>query len=231
MSTPLPEGTAAALADCAADLVRAGFIPRDAIIELLAEEAEEELDLDDDADLTSALAPIADRAINDLRAEQATWPETTDCDRLDIAFESLRAEGYFARHHYACCQTCGLFDMAIELDDAAMREQPAAGFVFYHEQDTELAVDGYGLWLTYGSNDPGPDAHLAAGRHIVESLGAHGLDVDWSGDLRQRIRVDLDWRRRWPPRLRDEAPEQVVERILAWRREQGFGDNRPSCSA
>ena len=49
----------------------------------------------DEAMLHAAVAPEFDRKA----AEEASWPNTTDCDRLDQAFEELNARGVIALHN------------------------------------------------------------------------------------------------------------------------------------
>src|SRR5687768_5404214 len=43
-----------------------------------------------------------------LRAEQASWPEVTDCDRLDTVFDSLTADGILALQNAGCTLSEGL---------------------------------------------------------------------------------------------------------------------------
>jgi hypothetical protein len=72
------------------------------------------------------------------------------------------------------------------------------GYAFYHEQDTESAAGGGGLYLNYGSCDEGTEAAVAIGHEIVAALKAKGLDPDWNGSLEKRIGLPLDWKRRGP---------------------------------
>lgn len=44
------------------------------------------------------------------RAEMASWPEVTDCDRLDATFADLKSNGLIAEQNYWCCQTCASSD-------------------------------------------------------------------------------------------------------------------------
>src|SRR5688572_14526222 len=61
--------------------VRSGFEERDRIIEIFCEEMYEPGELD-----PSEVELAVDAAFADLEAEKGSWPEVTDCDRLDAAF-------------------------------------------------------------------------------------------------------------------------------------------------
>lgn len=91
---------------------------------------------------------------------------------LTKAFKELRKEGYFARQNWKCCQTCGW---------AAISDEQAKHAVFYHAQDArDLREKNY--------------CHLAwegDGKKIVKILKSNGLNVKWSGNKEQRIRVEV----------------------------------------
>ena len=84
------------LADAQAWATRAiaeGFDAPDAIIEQIAESLEEDLGGDFEGWTTAAVHSALELHL----VEQATWPEETDCDRLDAAFDALQAHGIVAR--------------------------------------------------------------------------------------------------------------------------------------
>ncbi|MFN3201871.1 MAG: DUF6891 domain-containing protein [Bradymonadia bacterium] len=137
------------------------------------------------------------------------WPEHTDCDRLDAAFEQLKQSGILSRQHFTCCGTCGAFEMQDEIARSLSLGERTRGYVFYHEQDTESAVDGYGLYLSYGATEAGEAAALGVAEEIVDALHRAGLKTRWNGKWSARIWVDLEWRRR-PPVAEAEAPMQLV---------------------
>lgn len=138
------------------------------------------------------------RAFSDHLAAQATWPDVTDCNRLDRAFEALNAGGIVARHDFTCCQTCGFAEIGAEIADAAAAGIDVTGFTFYHHQDTDSATEGGGLFLSYGHVDGGETHSVAVGRVIVNALEAAGLQTSWSGEIGQRIFVNLAWQRHIP---------------------------------
>lgn len=129
-------------------------------------------------------------------AEQQTWPARTDCDRLDAAFSALEAKGIVSRQNFSCCGTCGSAEIWGEIEETQKAGLPVHGYTFYHMQDTESAVEGYGICLNYGACEEGETAAVAIGHEVAAQLAAHGLSVDWDGRIERRISVPLDWKRR-----------------------------------
>jgi hypothetical protein len=152
---------------------------------------------DPTAVLTAARA-IADQAAAAHRDEQSRWDATTDCDRLDAAFASLESAGIVARQHFSCCGTCGNSEIHIEVKAAADAGQPARGYTFFHVQDTEHAVAGESLYLSYGAASRQQADAVTVGHEIVAALRQHGLAPDWNGKFAHRIALPLTWRRRRP---------------------------------
>lgn len=177
-----------------------GFDADDEIVDRVIDVMLEEVESDEAADELEAAGPaIFAEALAAHRRAQAEWPTTTDCDRLDEAFDQLNQRGIFARHHWWCCQTCGHGAMPAEHARADAAGRPARGYAFYHVQDTEAAADGHGLCLAFGAFVPGDEAAVAIAREVVEVLDAHGLRTAWAGVITQRISVDLTWQRRARP--------------------------------
>ncbi len=120
-------------------------------------------------------------------AEEASWTEPTDHERLLAAFERLEARGILG------WEDCGMntSDARHEVEDAiAELPAPIRGAVFFQRQDAENAAwDGF-LYLE----------HLATSEdgvatEIVAALRTEGLTVEWKGDLGDRIVVRVpDWR-------------------------------------
>jgi hypothetical protein len=172
--------------------VAAGFAPLDAIVdeavEVFAGTAP-----DPDALRTAARA-VTEQALSAHMQAQLEWPETTDCDRLDAAFAELDRVGIVARQHYSCCGTCGSNDIRDEMD----RTVTARGFTFFHIQDTEHAVGGEFLYLSYGSVTLDRSDAVAIGREVVDTLSRYGLSPAWDGRHVNRIGLSLTWQRRRP---------------------------------
>ena len=172
--------------------VAAGYASLDDIVD----EAVEVFDgaLPDPQALRAAATAITEQSIAAHVRDQAQWPEMTDCDRLDAAFAELDGLGILARQHYSCCGTCGSNDIRIELGEVTA----ARGFTFFHIQDTEHAVGGEFLYLSYGSATADRTDAVAIGREVVDTLSRHGLRPSWDGRHVNRIGLPLTWQRRRP---------------------------------
>lgn len=130
-------------------------------------------------------------------AEQATWPEVTDCDRLDLAFADLEAAGIVARQNFSCCTTCGQTEILDEMEAARVRGAAVRGYTFFHGQDVECAVQGGGVYLAYGTgDDDDDDGILRVGEEIRKALEGRSLPVEWDGTADRKIGVPLKWQRR-----------------------------------
>ena len=172
--------------------VAMGFSPDDDILESATEFAEDEYK---EFQLSSAVPGILSKAIEEHVKNQHLWPEITDCDRLDAAFADLEKNGIVARQDFACCQTCGHAEIDDEISEA-MKHNSIVGFTFYHHQDTQRATDQGELLLAYGGLDGEDESTLNIGRRIVACLKRHDLKVMWKEDVKKRIQVTLDWKRR-----------------------------------
>jgi hypothetical protein len=148
--------------------------------------------------LRAAAASLAAEALSAHLSDQVSWPDTTDCDRLDAAFGALDAAGIVARQNFSCCGNCGATEILDEMDQAAKDGATVRGYTFFHVQDTEHAVEGELLFLSYGSGDGDKEAAVAVGNEIVAALRDHGLHPTWNGRHANRIGLPLVWQRRRP---------------------------------
>ena len=101
-----------------------------------------------------------------------------------------------ARQHFSCCGTCGAHEIHDEIEQAEKAGRPARGFTFFHVQDTEHAVGGESLYLSYGSADQDRWRRVAIGHEVVDVLSRHGLSPAWNGKHAHRIALPLHWQRR-----------------------------------
>jgi hypothetical protein len=166
----------------ASAMIATGFRDQDEVVEAVHESFEDELSEEEAEELV-------DRLWQARLAEEADWPAETAADRLLAAFSALDGEGIVARADFTCCNTCGTTEIGAEVDG------PARGYVFFHNQDTERAAEGGGLYLSYGTfdgTDPVPVAET-----VVAALRAADLPAEWDGDVRARILVSpLEWQLR-----------------------------------
>src|SRR6266540_396816 len=138
--------------------IAAGFETPDEIVDSVVDLFSDEADV-------AILRPHARRMVREILdahlREQASWSTPTDCDRLDAVFAALQQAGIVCRQHFSCCGTCGAYEIWEEMDTARDAGLDVRGYAFYHVQDTESAVEGYGLYLNYGAVEDGEAAALA----------------------------------------------------------------------
>lgn len=171
------------------------------VVEMLSDEHEPE-------EVERAVRELLPGVIAEREKAMRAWPPKTDCDRLDAAFEEMNANGIMARHDWTCCGTCGSAEMPDEYDRLKGRWAgvPIVGYTFYHQQGTESAAEGDGVYLGYGSTqkfETEPEyvnASLEVARRVCETLAKHGLKTEWDGSYDRRILVVVDWKRRARPR-------------------------------
>jgi hypothetical protein len=138
----------------------------------------------------------ARRVLDEQRAAEQGWTEPTVNDRITEAFAALEDRGIVALEDAGYTMSEGWSDVNEAADDFP---DPRGG-TFFHGQDVERGVRGEGLMLAFGSFEDGEGheaASVAVGREIVEVLEAHGVPTEWSGSVKERIRVlPFPWRRR-----------------------------------
>jgi hypothetical protein len=145
----------------------------------------------DEAQLRASVAPeFASKA-----ATEPTWPETTDCDRLDQAFAELNERGIIALQNAGYTMSDGRYEVGLVLRTRGRKG--VNGYCFYHGQDLERAVTGGGLWLAFGDFDNDRDSKIEIGRSVRRILEQLGFSIDWSNDAETRIYIpEFDWKRR-----------------------------------
>ncbi len=134
-------------------------------------------------------------------AEERTWTERTDNDRLDAAFAALDRAGFVALQNAGWTMTTGWEDCWFECARRRERGESPRGAVFYHTQDLERGVAGQGLMMAYGVFHEADDGDLAGNAQVAAEvcriLGEQGVATQWDGDPKVRIQVPpFPWRRR-----------------------------------
>jgi hypothetical protein len=142
----------------------------------------------------AARRTVVSAAISRKRAEAATWPLQTDCDRLDRAFTMLRQQNVIS------LQNAGftLSDGNSCIDEERPTHRSAVGYCFYCYQDTVHALTRGELRVGFGAFDDTEANMIHIGRTVEAALLDAGLQASWSGRTVERISVELQWRRRGP---------------------------------
>lgn len=214
-SDPADEVTDAELRDRAADYVLPGFLDREEATVALRDYFEL-------ADDDPRPGQVIDQLWAARLAEQETWTERSDYQRLESAFDRLGSEGVLTRTNFTCCQNCGTTEIDDERTPAPAADYPWRewAYAFFHQQDAERLAEGPTvLMLSFSAFRPAADLDpelLAAaaagddgarrkvasetdrrvGELVVGAFRDAGLKVDWNGDPRTRIAVRIeDWRK------------------------------------
>ncbi|MGH1417652.1 MAG: DUF6891 domain-containing protein [Hyphomicrobiaceae bacterium] len=174
-------------------MIWSGFYTPEDVFEVISEEYLDpyELSADDRAWID---AKAEEEAEAKLEAEQA-WPDTTDWDRLDAAFNDLDEAGILGLHNAGVTQSEGLSDAA---DIAAQMKDEGyvfKGFVFYNTQDIDRAQKESVLNLTFGAFDGSDTGEIAqqAGAILTES----GFDIAANPTPETGITLnDFTWQKR-----------------------------------
>ena len=141
--------------------------------------------------------------------------------RIDDAFDALRKQGFFAKAHHTCCQSCGLAEIPDDKKDA---------YVFYHMQDADYLKEDGICYLAWGGTVVIHDL----GHAICTALREAGLEVDWNGHENTRIKVSglvPPAKKRWDvtiiqTSLVKNVQAQTAEQAGAWARDQAnWSDN------
>ena len=175
--------------------VWSGYYGPDEVFDIIDDEVFEG-DGEDEAWLRTAIR----RAFRKKRAAERTWPEITDCDRLDRAFEELQGQGILVSHKTGYTQQDGL-DVVTELyKEAGGKKSGLAGYCFYTIQDVETALwSDVGLWLAFGAFLRGREHGVAVGRRLRDVFERFGFNVVWDGTIDSRLLLSgFRWQRRSP---------------------------------
>jgi hypothetical protein len=153
-----------------------------------------------------------ERAVAQLEADRETWPEETDCDRLDRVELALQERGIMLWQATPCCDTCTRSELGeriavIEDRDPGFRLR-IRGYSFFIDQNLpeSLAYNsnisvylGYG-WLSLDDTEVADEVYqrnaLGIGREVCQCLRDEGFEVNWDGNLSRKIGLSLNWQRR-----------------------------------
>jgi len=152
--------------------------------------------LEDDANEEMLRGLVAQEFTRKADAEKS-WPEFTDCDRLEVAFDKLNEKGVIAIHNAGWDKSEG-FQNCLEAYREAGSPQELFGICYYTSQDIESAIEGAGIYIGYSSTRPEDEETDAvkAAELIVSEFQSIGLQVEWGGDASSRIKVEMQWQLR-----------------------------------
>ena len=150
------------------------------------------IDLDQDAGIDrDAMVATVRNEFRRKAVAEASWPETTDPDRLNEVFAALNSQGICALQNAGWDQADGY--RQVQLASARGGYQ---GYCFFHGQDLESVLNGQGLFLAFGSLDASGDG-VEVGKAIRRALVDRGFAVEWDETTRMRILIpNIDWKRR-----------------------------------
>jgi hypothetical protein len=174
-------------------IVKSGFEDRTHMIEIVSQEMYEPGELD-----PAEVGVAIDQAIAEKEQTKKTWPAVTDNDRLDKVFAALNASGIIALQNAGFTPEDGYEDFREALGQASDVGR-IRGYCYFDNQDTEGAVAGDGLTLSFGPTDPKLEETqgVAIGQEVRDLLVKEGLNVVWNGSYKSRISITpFDWKKR-----------------------------------
>lgn len=129
---------------------------------------------------------------------------TSNKEKLNQAFKTLRKAKVVARQNFRCCQSCAGYETATDVEKMLDAGKTVLGWVFYHRQDHDHAFtesrwnrnpkgELY-LAFTGGSTNKYEKNGLSTaeiGRMVVVALETVGLTYEWDGTAETRILVKL----------------------------------------
>ncbi|MEM9540723.1 MAG: hypothetical protein AAGA60_14615 [Cyanobacteria bacterium P01_E01_bin.42] len=174
-------------------LVRSGFYDKGYLMNIFCEEMYAPGELE-----TKDVSTALDVEFVKWETEKQTWPDITDCDRLDAAFTAMNERGIIALQNSGYTQNDGYDDFWEDYENHPDKSS-VLGYCFYHGQDLDRAVRGRGLFLAFGPVHPEDEENkgLEIGNIVCEELERVGLAVQWDGTFKQRICISkFMWQRR-----------------------------------
>ncbi|MBX3232238.1 MAG: hypothetical protein KIT84_19010 [Labilithrix sp.] len=185
-------------------MVRGGYLTADQIVRALMEDEVDREDLEIDE---SQLAELVDAKMRERRRE-LQLAGASAYDRLSDVFDLLEDSGIFARENYWCCQSCAYAAIDEEIAEALEAGEEVRGYVYFHSQDTDRAVESGELLLRFGGLSGEPlrlerEATQQIGEEVTTALEDAGFEVRWSGSPGEAITMTIAWDKPPPAAARD----------------------------
>jgi hypothetical protein len=148
-----------------------------------------------DKELLEEVTRLTRQAIKQHLYIQKSWPNETDCDKLDKAFTGMLAEGIIARQNWGETKDKGLA-LIRELIRAAGTVEKSE-YAFYSAAETENALEMGELRIWFGVIPHSGKEKDDLSHKIIAALKTAGLTGAWSGiDNEPILLADLDWKKR-----------------------------------
>jgi hypothetical protein len=191
-----PEDQASLRSQCIRPLVWGGFETRDDIFEAAHTHlGEPKLK---PAEIKWIKAEI-ERQWSEKKKAEATWPATTDFDRLDAVFMALDTSGILALHNAGNTQSDAHGDAGQLWHDRGGRTSGLRGYVYYHGQDLERVVSDGQLYIGFGIFEGSNAAPIEIARQAGTALTKAGFTVKIPANADERILMTgIDWKKRSP---------------------------------
>jgi hypothetical protein len=171
-------------------LVRVGFYDADEIVERVEESAAELGEVDHEW-----LTETVNQAMEDKLAAEATWPDETDCDRLDELFGSLYDRGIIALQNAGYTMSDGIADAVDACEAESGGDVPPVGYCFYHGQDLQRVIETGDLFLAFGAAPGSELTDVEVGEQVFEAAKAHHFRAEWPRSGPTRILLKgINWR-------------------------------------
>ena len=138
-------------------------------------------------------ATVALKEVKMLYGKQA---DIEECVKQGLAEFRKEARVIFGasvltRRNFLCCGGCASSALVTEWEEKGKK---AVGSVYYTQQTAADYRKGGDLWFNYGSFDAVGDCSRdlmtsRIGDLFAERMRMAGCEVEWNGDIRQRIRI------------------------------------------
>ena len=199
----LPADTIDDLRMRARQAIRGGYEEPKAVIDSLVELTEydpetEKLVATNRVGAVAEITSIVSDEDSAYLTEVGSWPPETDCDRISAVFTRLDSAGIVARENVGYTRSDLQDEMSELVANLVKAGRIVQGWVGFHGQDVERAVDGGGLYLGFApARDSSEAAWLDVGNAIVDAFKRAGFKVAWSGKSSDRPHLaPVDWKRR-----------------------------------
>jgi hypothetical protein len=128
---------------------------------------------------------------------EATWPNVTDCDRLDLVFTEIENQNILVLENAGYTLSDGRSDVTEAWYSLGAEDSDIVGYCYYHGQDLDGVMASGNLYLAFGDILGTDEKGLEVGRMIVREFRALGFTVEWDESINTRILIKrIKWQKR-----------------------------------